>query len=357
MRAMTDVQDVQATAGRVGKFRWTICGLLFLAATINYVDRQVIGILKPTLQAEFGWTEIDYGDIVFAFQFAYAIGFLFAGRIMDRLGTKKGFSLALIIWSFAAIATAEATRFGPAVALGLGAIGLVYSSSVAGFLFVRFLLGLGESGNFPAAIKTVAEWFPRRERAFATGLFNAGTNIGAITTPLIVPFIAVRLGWPWAFILTGALGFAWLALWWALYDRPDTHPRLGAAERAYIGSDRADPIVQVSWKTLLPHRQTWTVAVAKFMTDPIWWLYLFWIPDFFGRKFGLSLLELGPPVVVVYLVSDAGSVFGGWLSSTLIKRGWTVNSARKPAMLLCAVSVVPIVFAWRGEGMWTAAGW
>src|SRR5438309_4150231 len=227
---------VTVAAGKIGRYRWTICGLLFLAATINYVDRQVIGILKPTLQAQFGWNEIDYSDIVFSFQFAYAIGYLFAGRIVDSLGIKRGFALALVIWPIAAMAAAEVTRFGPAASAMLGAFGLAYSSTVAGFIVVRFLLGLGESGNFPAAIKTVAEWFPRRERAFATGLFNAGTNIGAIATPLIVPFITVRFGWPWAFILTGALGFAWLALWWALYDRPDTHPRLGAAERAYIRS-------------------------------------------------------------------------------------------------------------------------
>ncbi len=217
---------------RVGRYRWTICGLLFLAATINYVDRQVIGILKPTLQAEFGWSEIDYGDIVFAFQFAYAIGFLFAGRIIDRLGTRKGFSLALIIWSLAAMATAEATRFGPGVAFVLGGFGLSYSSSVAGFMFVRFLLGLGESGNFPAAIKTVAEWFPRRERAFATGLFNAGTNIGAVITPMTVPFITASLGWYWAFVLTGLLGFAWLVLWWTMYGHPAGHPRVNKSELA-----------------------------------------------------------------------------------------------------------------------------
>ena len=285
--AMPNVREAAAPApaGRIGRFRWTICGLLFLAATINYIDRQVIGILKPTLQAQFGWSEIDYSDIVFAFQLAYAIGFIFAGSIVDRLGIKRGFALALVIWSFAAMAAAEVTRFGPAAAAMLGAVGLAYSSTVAGFIVVRFLLGLGESGNFPAAIKTVAEWFPRSERAFATGLFNAGTNIGAIVTPLIVPFITVRFGWPWAFILTGALGFGWLVLWWTLYDRPDTHARLGAAERTYIFSDPADPVARVSWKTLLPHRQTWTVAIAKFMTDPVWWLYLFWMPDFFSRKF------------------------------------------------------------------------
>jgi ACS family hexuronate transporter-like MFS transporter len=341
-------------AARVGRLRWTICGLLFLAATINYIDRQVIGILKSTLQARFGWSEIDYADIVLAFQLAYAIGFIFAGRLMDRVGTKIGFSLALTIWSIAAVAHAGATVFGPAVAVLLGFVGLNFSASVAGFIAARFALGIGESGNFPAAIKTVAEWFPRSERAFATGLFNAGTNIGAIITPMVVPFITIRFGWQWAFIATGLVGFGWLVLWWLFYDRPDQHPRLGAAERAYISTDPPDPVVRVAWSTLLPHRQTWAVAAAKFMTDPIWWVYLFWIPDFFGRKFGLSLLDLGPPVIVVYLVSDAGSVLGGWLSSSLLKRGWTVNAARKTAMLVCATAVVPIVFASQVESMWAA---
>jgi MFS transporter, ACS family, aldohexuronate transporter len=346
--------DTAVAAPRVGRFRWTICGLLFLAATINYVDRQVIGILKPTLQAEFGWSEIDYGDIVFAFQLAYAIGFLFAGRIIDRLGTRRGFSLALIVWSLAAMATAEATRFGPAVAFVLGGFGLAYSSSVAGFMFVRFLLGLGESGNFPAAIKTVAEWFPRRERAFATGLFNAGTNIGAVITPMTVPFITARLGWYWAFILTGLLGFGWLVLWRMFYGHPAGHPRVGAAELAHITSDPVESTVRVPWARLIGYRQTWTFAVAKFMTDPIWWLYLFWMPDFFSRTYGLSLLELGPPLIIIYLLADVGSVGGGWLSSALIRRGWSVNAARKTAMFVCAVSVVPIVFASRVQSMWAA---
>ena len=346
--------DIAVTTARVGRFRWTICGLLFLAATINYVDRQVIGILKPTLQTEFGWTEIDYGDIVFAFQLAYAIGFLFAGRIMDRLGTKKGFSLALIIWSLAGIATAEAIRFGPFAAMVLGGFGLAYSSSVAGFLFVRFLLGLGESGNFPAAIKTVAEWFPRRERAFATGLFNAGTNIGAVITPAVVPIITRSYGWYWAFVITGLLGFAWLVLWWALYDRPERHPRVGAAELALITSDPPESTVRVPWARLIGYRQTWSFAMAKFLTDPIWWLYLFWMPDFFSRTYGLSLLQLGPPLITIYLVADVGSVGGGWLSSSLIKRGWTVNAARKTAMLVCAIAVVPIIFATRVQSMWAA---
>jgi ACS family hexuronate transporter-like MFS transporter len=342
------------TTTRVGRFRWVICGLLFLAATINYIDRQVIGILKSTLQPEFGWSEIDYSDIVFSFQLAYAIGFIIAGRLIDRIGTKAGFALALTVWSLAAMAHAAATSIGPPAAVMLGFLGLNYSASVAGFIAARFALGLGESGNFPAAIKTVAEWFPRSERALATGLFNAGTNIGAIVTPLIVPFITLRFGWRWAFLATGLIGFGWLGLWWHYYDRPDHHPKVGAAELAHISTDPPDRSVNVAWRTLLPHRQTWAVATAKFMTDPIWWVYLFWIPDFFGRKFGLSLLELGPPIIVVYLVADGGSIFGGWLSSTLLARGWPVNRARKTAMLVCATAVVPIVAASRVENMWTA---
>src|SRR3954471_5113416 len=259
--AMPHAQDAPETAGRIGTFRWTICGLLFLAATINYVDRQVIGILKPTLQAQFGWTEIDYGDIVFAFQMAYAIGLLFAGRVMDLLGIKRGFALALTIWSLAAMAAAAVPRFGPAAALLLGAVGLTYSASVAGFIVVRFLLGLGEAGNFPAAIKTVAEWFPQRERAFATGLFNAGTNVGAIITPMTVPMITAKFGWYWAFVLTGLLGFGWLVAWLLVYEKPDRHPRLRAAERAYISSDPPVAATPMPWASLFRHRQTWSFAL------------------------------------------------------------------------------------------------
>jgi ACS family hexuronate transporter-like MFS transporter len=343
-----------AATTRVGSFRWTICGLLFLAATINYIDRQVIGILKPTLQAQFGWSEIDYGDLVFAFQTAYAIGFIFAGRLMDRVGTKVGYSLALALWSLAAMATAGATIYGPAVAALLAVVGLTYSASVAGFMAARFLLGLGESGNFPAAIKIVAEWFPQRERALATGLFNAGTNVGAIIAPLVVPYLTVWFGWRWAFIATGLLGVGWLVVWWALYDRPERHRLLSPSERAYIAGDPSEPTTAVPWRTLLPHPQTWAFAVAKFMTDPIWWMYLFWIPDFFSRNYGLSLLEIGPPIIVIYLAADVGSVFGGWLSSSLIRRGLTVNRARKTAMLICALAVVPIVGAAHVRSMWAA---
>ena len=339
---------------RRGSYRWMICALLFFAAVVNYIDRQVIGILKPTLQQQFGWTEIDYADIVFAFQLAYAIGFAFAGRLMDRLGTRIGFAIALAVWSVAAVAHAEAPAFGPAVVTALALAGLTYAPSVAGFMAARFVLGLGESGSFPASIKTVAEWFPRRERALATGIFNAGTNVGAILVPLIVPWVAVSFGWYWAFVGTGAVGFLWLGWWWTVYRPVDHHPRVSPAELQYIRSDPPDPVAKIPWLTLLKHRQTWAFAVAKFMTDPIWWLYLYWVPDFLNRNYGLDLLKLGPPLVVIYVIGDVGSIFGGWLSSALIKRGWTVNRARKTAMLTCAVAVGLVALAAAAHQGWSA---
>ena len=339
---------------KVGYFRWVVCGLLFLATTVNYIDRQVIGILKPTLQAQYGWSEIDYADIVFSFQLAYAIGLLLAGRLIDRLGTRLGYTLFVLVWSLAAMAHAEAERYGPGAAVLLGFFGLAYAPSVAGFIAARFALGLGEAGNFPAAIKSVAEWFPVKERAFATGLFNSGTNVGAIVTPLIVPWITITYGWYWTFIVTGAIGFLWIALWLPLYLQPDKHPRVSATELAYIQSDPSPPVVPVTLRMILPHRQAWAFAVGKFMTDPVWWLYLFWVPDFLNRNHGLNLLAVGPPLVAIYLIADVGSIGGGWLSSFLIKRGWTVNRARKTAMLVSAVAVVPIVFASRADSLWVA---
>ncbi len=252
-----------------------ICALLFFAATINYIDRQVIGILKPTLQTEIGWTEVGYSWVVFSFQAAYAIGLLGVGRLIDRIGTRKGFSLAIIFWS-------------------LAAMGHALARTVFGFGVARFFLGLGEAGNFPAAIKTVAEWFPKKERALATGIFNSGTNIGALVTPLVVPIITIAWGWRAAFIITGAIGFIWLVAWLALYRRPEEHPSLSKAELDYIQSDPPDPVVKVPWARLLPHRQTWAFAIGKFMTDPIWWVYLFWLPDFLHKRHGLSLKDFGP---------------------------------------------------------------
>lgn len=335
--ALHPAEERLQPSARRGYCRWLICGLLFFAATVNYIDRQVIGILKPTLQGELGWNEIDYSNIVFAFQLAYAIGLLLVGRVMDWLDTRKGFSLAVLVWSIAAMAHALAR-------------------SVMGFSAARFALGLGESGNFPASIKTVAEWFPRKERALATGIFNAGTNVGAMAAPLIVPWITYNYGWQWAFIATGALGFLWLIAWLALYDQPEHHPRVSEPELAYIRSDPPEPTAKIAWARLFPHRQTWAFAIGKFMTDPIWWLYLFWVPDFLHKRHGLTLLNLGLPLVVIYLMADIGSVGGGWLSSALIKRGWTVNAGRKTAMLVCALAVVPIVFASKASQLWLAVG-
>lgn len=343
-----------SAAPKSGRFRWAICGLLLLAAVINYIDRQVVGILKPTLQHELGWSELDYGDIVFAFQLAYAIGFVFAGRLIDRVGTKRGFAIALSVWAVAAASHAGATSYGVPVSALFAVFGLKYSASVAGFIAARFTLGLGESGAFPSSIKTVAEWFPKSDRAFATGVFNAGTNVGAIITPLIVPWVTLRFGWRAAFFVTAGLSTMWLGLWWAFYDRPERHPRCSPAELAYIRSDPPEEATRVSWLALLPHRQTWAFAIAKLLTDPIWWLYLFWIPDFFSRTHGLSLVSIGPPIVAIYLMADVGSVGGGWMSSLLIRRGWSVNGARKTAMLICACAVVPIAFAPRVSSEWAA---
>jgi MFS transporter, ACS family, hexuronate transporter len=328
---------VQARTG-MSHMRWTICGLLFFATTINYIDRQVLGILSKDLQAALGWNELQYGNIVAAFNAAYALGLLVAGRLMDRFGTKIGYGVALAVWSFAAMSHALAR-------------------SAFGFGVARAALGLGEAGNFPAAIKTVAEWFPKKERALATGIFNAGSNIGAIVAPLTVPWIAITYGWQWAFILTGAVGLLWLAFWIPLYHRPELHPRVSAAELAHIQSDPPDPrTARVPWLRLIPHRQTSAFAIGKYLTDPIWWFYLYWIPPFLRQNYNLDLATIGLPLIAIYLIADVGSVGGGWLSSTFIKRGWTVNKARKTAMLICALAVTPIVFASSARNLWVAVG-
>ena len=345
----------------IGRYRWVICALLFFAATINYIDRQVIGILKTTLQGEFGWTERDYAAIVFTFQLAYAIGLLATGPIMDRIGVRRGYAIAVVLWSLAAVAHAFAHNFTglfPTVFLdastGLSFVAL--TGAAAGFAIARFLLGLGEGGNFPAAIKATAEWFPKKERAFATGIFNSGTNIGALVTPLVVPWITVTWGWEWAFISTGLLGFFWVVWWLFVYEVPEKHPKVTPAELAHIRSDPPEAITPVPWSQVVRYRQTWAFAIGKFMTDPIWWLYLFWIPDFLGRNYGLDLKSIGLPIVVIYLVADVGSIGGGWMSSQLLKRGWSTNAARKTTMLLCALCVVPIIFASKAANLWVAVG-
>jgi MFS transporter, ACS family, hexuronate transporter len=316
-----------------GRFRWVICGLLFLGVTKNYMDRQVLGVLKGPLQHELGWNDVDYGNLVFAFQTAYALGMIFMGQLIDRLGTRIGYAVAMVFWSLASMGHAIANSF-------------------ATFAIARAALGFGEAGVFPASIKSVAEWFPKKERALATGIFNAGTNIGAIITPLIVPWIAVHLGWRWAFIFTGALGFVWLVFWLGFYRRPEEHPRCIASERQYIQSDPVAPPGKLSWARLLRYRQTWAFATGKFMVDPIWWFYLFWIPDYLQRQHGLRLTQIGLPILVIYVISDVGSVAGGWLSSVLIRHGFSVNAGRKWAMLACAVCVVPIAMVYRVSGLW-----
>jgi ACS family hexuronate transporter-like MFS transporter len=345
-----------------GYFRWTICVLLLFAAIINYVDRQIIGILKPTLTGVFGWSdERIYSSIVFSFQLAYALGFVFAGRFMDAVGVRRGFAISVSVWSLAAAAHGLAGLVPETWRLPMlnldaatGFAWVTLTGGAVGLAVARFALGLGESGAFPASIKTVAEWFPKRERALATGIFNAGTNVGALLTPLVVPWIALHLGWAWAFILTGFVGFVWVAAWWLLYREPERHPRLKPTELAYIRSDPPDPEARIPWRALVPHRQTWAFALGKFMTDPVWWLYLFWIPDFFHRNHGLDLKSIGLPLVVIYLVADVGSIGGGWISGWLMKRGWTVNRARKTAMLLCALCVVPVMFAAYVKSLWLA---
>ena len=330
--------DTAAAAARpVGRYRWRVCAMLLAATTINYIDRQVLGVLAPFLQDEIGWSEIQYGYIVMAFQGTYAIGLLCAGALIDRFGTRIGYALAISVWS-------------------LAAMGHALAASVAGFVVARFLLGLGEAGNFPAAIKTVAEWFPRRERAFAVGIFNAGSNIGAIVAPLMVPIVAAAWGWQAAFLCTGVLSAAWLVTWLVFYRTPDQHPKLSAAELAHIRSDPPEPAVKVPWLQLLRHRQAWAFVAAKFITDPVWWLFLFWLGKFLASEYELSLAKIGLPMIVVYLMADVGSIAGGWLAGRFMRLGWSANRARKSAMLVCALCVAPVILVTQVDNLWLAVG-
>jgi len=321
---MTHPMAGSADTERPSSYRWTICALLFAATTINYVDRQVLGILAPTLQRELHWTEADYGDIVSWFSFAYAFGFLAAGRVIDWIGVRRGLAASVVAWSIAAIGTA-------------------FARTAAGFSFARAMLGVSESAIFPGSIKAVAEWFPQRERAFAAGIFNAGTNTGAILTPLLVPWITLRWGWQWAFIATGGLGLLWLAFWIPLYRSPGSDAATQEPGRA-----------TVPWASLFRYRQTWAFIFGKLMADPVWWFYLYWLPKFLDTKYDVKLAQLAAPIIVIYLIADVGSVGGGWLSSALIKRGWTVNRARKTTMLAMALLIVPTALVSRASGMWAA---
>jgi ACS family hexuronate transporter-like MFS transporter len=332
---------------KIGNYRWTICGLIFFATTINYLDRQTISFLKSTLSKELHWNDADYANIEIAFKLFYAFGLLAAGRIIDKLGTKTGYAISTVLWSLSGVAHA-------------------FVNSVLGFGIVRSFLGLTEAGNFPSAIKTVSEWFPKKERALATGLFNSGANIGAIITPLTIPFIAAHpsLGWQWAFILTGLLGFIWLILWYVYYDTPEKSKRIAQAEYEYIHSDReetqetttVETTSNYSWFKLLSFRQTWAFALGKLLTDPIWWFYLFWLPDFLESQYHLKGTQVSLPVALVYTISTIGSIGGGWLPMNFINKGWEVFRARKTSMLIFALFVLPIVFAQilGGINMWLA---
>lgn len=324
---------------RASRYRWIICALLFIAIGINYIDRQMIGILKPTLAAELKWSETDYANIVFWFQCAYAIGFLTFGRIIDKVGVRVGYAMAFTIWTIASIGH-----------------GLV--STVTQFAIARFTLGFGESGSFPASLKAVSEWFPQKERAQATGIFNAGTAMGPIITPLLIPAITLAWGWRAAFISIGIVTSLWLIAWVILYRRPQEHPKVNSAELAYIQADAGAPVaagappVKFAWIKLLGFRETWAYAAGKFLTDPIWWLYLFWLPDFLGKTYGLDLKSFGPPLIAVYILADVGSVLGGWGSSKQMKRGRSANASRKTTMLICALAVTPIVTAQFVSSLW-----
>jgi ACS family hexuronate transporter-like MFS transporter len=335
---VTEPEDESAEPGstRLGNVRWTICAMLFVATSINYMDRQVIAILKPTLQHSIGLTEIGYGYIVDAFQIAYAIGLLAAGRLVDKVGSRIGYIVVMAVWS-------------------LSAMGHALASTALEFGIARFCLGLGESGNFPAAIKTVAEWFPQGERSLATGIFNSGTNVGAILAPLIVPWVTLRYGWHAAFLCTGVFSLLWILWWFRYYRRPSDHPTLTGVELRHIYKEAAAQMGPgVPWRKLLGYRQTWAFAFGKFLTDPIWWFYLFWLPDYFSKRFHLNLSHLGLPLIIIYNVSAIGSIGGGWLPIPFRKLGLSVTNARLGAMLLCACLVVPIFSVTAVHSEWAA---
>ena len=330
----------------MGKYRWTICALLFFATTVNYLDRQVLSLLQPTLAETYGWTNVDYANITSVFQFVYAISMLFAGRIIDRLGTKSGYTWAIIIWSIAAILHALAIPLGETTAAVLGIFGIgSVSVSIAGFMVARAILGFGEAGNFPAAIKATAEYFPKKERSFATGIFNSGTNVGAILAPLSVPYIASHWGWQTAFVLIGAVGFLWLIFWWMYYEKPEDKKRLSKEEYDYIHSDqeKSEQGVQekVAWSKLLGYRQTWAFAFGKFMTDGVWWFFLFWLPAYLKAQYDMEKTQISLPLTVLYSMTMIGSIGGGWFPMYFINKGYGPYDGRMRAMFL--IALIPLV--------------
>ncbi|EPX65410.1 Hexuronate transporter [Cystobacter fuscus DSM 2262] len=325
---------VIASSARVSsRYRWTVCALLFFATVINYMDRQILGLLAPILQKDIGWTQVEYGRIVIAFSAFYAVGQLCFGRIVDWLGTRVSYAVAMVMWSAAAMLHAAA-------------------GTVGGFAFMRALLGLGEGGNFPAAIKATTEWFPRRERALATGIFNSGANIGAVFAPAIIPPLALALGWRAAFVIIGAIGIVWLMFWLTIYRPADaaTQAAYEDAQPAHADTGTGSP----GWGVLIQKRQTWAFLLGKFLTDPVWWFYLFWLPKWLNEARGMDLQHIGLPLVCIYALTTIGSIGGGWISSTLLNRGWNVNRARKTAMLICACCVLPIAFVSQVDNLWVA---
>jgi len=317
-----------------GRYRWAICALLFMVITINYVDRQVLGVLKPIIEEDMGWSEVDYGNIVTAFQASYGLGLLVVGRWLDRVGTRKGLAIAIALWSLAAMLHAGAR-------------------TVLQFILVRVALGVAESAAYPGAVKSVAEWFPRRERALGVGILNAGANVGVVLTPIVGIMVAGAYGWRAAFLVTGALGFVVLALWLWLFRQPDEHPKVTQGELAYIRQDGEDAAGEpLTWRVAIRQRQAWYFICGKFFTDPVWYLFLFWLPDFFAKTQGMNLFPtaeagilatIGPALIGVYLLADVGSIAGGWMSSHLIKRGWSVNRARKTTLFAAALCALPMV--------------
>lgn len=322
-----------------GKVRWIVCGLLFLAIVLSYVDRLVISVLKPDLAARYHWSEQGYADMALYFQLVYGIAYVVSGRVIDRIGARLGYALAMALWT-------------------AGHLLHVAFTTTTGMIFARIPLAAGEAATFPAALAATSEWFPRRERALAIGIFNAGSNVGAIVTPLLVPYIVVTLNWGWraAFLVTGAFSIVWIVAWLAFYRRPRAHPMATADEIAWIESEPAEPQRAVRWREMFRHRQAWAYMVGRFMIDPIWWTFLFWLPDFFAKRFDLSLSEFGPPLIAVYLLADVGSVAGGFISSRLLARGVSVNRSRKTAMFLMALCAVPIAFATMAPSLWIAVG-
>jgi len=350
---LSEPVNAQAVAQSVGKYRWTICALLFFATTVNYLDRQVLSLLAPALSLEFGWSNTDYANIAAAFQFVYAISMLFAGRVVDKIGTKAAYVVAITVWSLGALLHAASVPVGAAAAAILGVFGVAAVPSIVGFMISRAVLAVGEAGNFPAAIKATAEYFPKKERSFATGIFNSGANVGAILAPITVPVLAAIWGWQAAFIMIGMLGFIWMSVWLWLYEKPERQPRLSAAELAYIRSDTPAPVAsdagapakKVSWLQLLKYRQTWAFAFGKFMTDGVWWFFLFWLPTYLSAQYGMKGEAIVLPLAVLYSMTMIGSIGGGWFPSYFMSRGYAPYDGRMKAMLMIAFFPLVVLLA------------